>query len=392
MGSQNKEFKNLKEQSEILANKGLVINDLDYAMEILLRENYFFLSGYRHVFINNESNRFIEGTTFEELYSLFRFDRKFRNIIFKNLLIIENNVKSILSYKLSLKYGYREKEYLNPKNFTNNPAKKRQVNDLIKKMKRQIKANATQHSATMHYVQNYGYIPLWVLVKVLSFGIVGELYSILKNDDQISISEEYGLDQATFSNYIIMLSNYRNLCAHEDIVFENKTQRAIEDTKYHKLLNIPVEANEYQSGKTDIFALIIIVKQLLKSDEFLIMANEIRDAFSELHDELHSIKLDKVLNRMGFPSNWYDLTTIDNKMKVDKEDYDIEQDDLETQQEMKKSFTNDEARREEVRFHKEAKRERREIEREYRQQEKQENEIDELLNRDNKPDNRKGFF
>ena len=106
------------------------------------------------------------GTTFDEMYSLFLFDRAFRNIIFKNLLVIENNIKSIISYQLSKKYGYKEHEYLKPKNFTTAPDKSRQVQDLIKKMKRQVRVNAPQHSATSHYVNNYGYIPLWILVKV----------------------------------------------------------------------------------------------------------------------------------------------------------------------------------------------------------------------------------
>lgn len=48
----------------------------------------------------NKKN-YLKGTTFEELYSLFLFDRQFRNIIFKNVLIVENNAKSIISYQLS---------------------------------------------------------------------------------------------------------------------------------------------------------------------------------------------------------------------------------------------------------------------------------------------------
>ncbi len=227
----NKEFKKLDEQIEILRNKGLTVNDPEYAKDVLLRENYFFLNGYRHIFMKSMTNKtYIEGTTFEELYSLFLFDRSFRNILFKNILIIENNIKSIISYQLSLKYGYREKDYLVPKNFTTSKEKYKQVLDILKKMKRQINLNATQHSATAHYVTNYGYIPLWVLVKVLSFGIVGELYSILKKEDQMSISDLYGFNIETLTNYLTILSNYRNLCAHEDIVFSNKTQRTIGDT------------------------------------------------------------------------------------------------------------------------------------------------------------------
>ena len=103
-------FKTLDEQVEILRNKGLVIDNEDYAKEILLRENYFFLNGYRHLFMKSSDNSmYIPGTKIEELYSLFLFDRRLRSIFFKNILIVENNVKSIISYQLSKKYGYKEK-------------------------------------------------------------------------------------------------------------------------------------------------------------------------------------------------------------------------------------------------------------------------------------------
>ncbi len=307
-----KEFKTLKEQIEILKSKGLVIDNEEFAETVLLRENYFFLNGYRHLFMRSSvDKRYIEGTTFEELYSLFLFDRTFRNIIFKNILVIENNVKSIISYQLSLKYGYREKDYLTPRNFTTNKEKSKQVNDILKKMKRQININATQHSATMHYVNNYGYIPLWVLVKVLSFGIVGELYSILKKEDQMGIAEIYNLDVDCLINYLTILSNYRNLCAHEDIVFENKTQRKIVDNKYHKLLEIPIMDDEYIYGKDDLFSLIIILKQMLSKEEFGNMLEEIKHNLENLDMNLHTIKIEKVLDRMGFPVNYYELKNLD---------------------------------------------------------------------------------
>ena len=92
--SSNKIFKNLDEQIQILLDKGLIIDDIEKTKIILLRENYFFISGYRHLFMKSKKlNQFIEGTTFEELYSMFLFDRKIRNIYFKNILIVENNMK-----------------------------------------------------------------------------------------------------------------------------------------------------------------------------------------------------------------------------------------------------------------------------------------------------------
>ena len=303
-----KEFKTIDEQIEVLKNKGLIIEDETYAKEILLKENYFFINGYRLIFMNSITDRtFIKGTTFRELYSLFLFDRYFRNIIFKNVLVIENQLKSILSYQLSKKYGYKEKDYLNPKNFTNDHDKKRRVKDVLEKMKRQIRINLLHHNATAHYANSYGYIPLWVLVKVLSFGIVCELYTILKKEDKIEIADIFNTTPEDLSNYLIILSNYRNLCAHEDIVYENKTERYIEDNIYHEELNIPKMDAEYIYGKNDLFAVIIIFKILLTDDSFRLMLKEIEYEIEKLDGRIDSIPIEKILDRMGFPTNYMDI-------------------------------------------------------------------------------------
>ena len=314
-----KQFKTLDEQIEIFKHRGLVIEDEKYAKEVLLRENYFFLNGYRHLFYKSETEKkFIPGTTFEELYSMFLFDRSFRNVLFKYLLVIENNLKSITSYQLSKKYGYKEKDYLKAKNFTQIPERQRQVNDLIKKMKRQIRINGSQHTATSHYVSHYGYIPLWILVKVLSFGVVSEMVSILKPEDQKDISNIYGIETDDFISYLPILANYRNLCAHEDILYENRTQKEISDTIYHKILNIPRDEEGYIYGKNDLFALIIIMKQMLLKEEFKNMTFELDNIVQTLNYNLTSIKIDKVLNQMGFPLNWEELSKIERPINDEK--------------------------------------------------------------------------
>ena len=82
-------FKTLEEQVDILRGKGLIVEDVEETKEILLRENYFFINGYRPVLMNSVSDKtFVIGATFRELYSIFLFDRAFRTILFKNLLII----------------------------------------------------------------------------------------------------------------------------------------------------------------------------------------------------------------------------------------------------------------------------------------------------------------
>lgn len=307
-----KTFKTIDEQIEILKSKGLVINYYEDAKEILLRENYFFVSGYRHLFMKSSKDRmFITGTTFEELYALFNFDRQLRNVFFKNLLIIENNCKSIFSYQMSKKYGIKEKNYLNPANFDQSSDKNRQINDLLKKIKRQIRINGGQHTATMHYITNYGFVPFWVVVKVLSFGLISELYTVMKREDQKEVAVEFGISADELATYLPLLANFRNLCAHEDIMYDHKTQRRIDNTKYHSMLEIPVMDGDYIYGKDDIFALVIILKQLLRVDDFRAMINEIAYEVDILAGKLNSINVSKVLDAMGFPENYKDIMRMD---------------------------------------------------------------------------------
>ena len=301
-------FKTIDEQTDILREKGLIINDEKKTREILLRENYFFISGYRHLFMNKEDkDKFLPGTTFEELYATFLFDRAIRNTFFKNILIVENNIKSITSYQLSKKYGFREKDYLDPKNFSQDSLQSRQVYDVLNKVKRQIRVNGRKHTATFHYIEHYGYIPFWILVKVLSFGIMAEFYDILKYEDQAEISKFYNVSPEILGTYLSLLSNFRNVCAHEDILYDHRTQRVIPDSKFHRLLNIPKDEDGYIYGKNDLFSLVIMLKVMLSKDDFDEMITEISREVENLDKIVNTVPLDTILNRIGFPNNWKDI-------------------------------------------------------------------------------------
>lgn len=304
----NKIFRNLDEQINILKNKDLIINDEQEAKKILLRENYFFLSGYRHLLMKNyKDKKFIKGATFEELYAIFNFDRRIRNICFKNILIIENNIKSIISYQLSKKYGFQEKTYLNLNNYTEDPQKARQVHDVLNKMRKQLAFNGRKHSATVHYMNNYGYIPMWILVKVLSFGLMSEFYCILKNEDKEEIAALYNLKATDLEVFLYLLANFRNICAHEDILYDHRTQRSIHDNDIHKKLNIEKREGEYIYGKNDLFALMIIFKNMLTQTEFREMIRETNYEIDILNGKINTVPLPTVLNRIGFPTNWKEI-------------------------------------------------------------------------------------
>lgn len=140
--------------------------------------------------------------------------------------------------------------------------------------------------------------------------MINELYSILKPEDKLLIAEYYNLDVETLGIYIGLLSNYRNLCAHEDIVYDHKTQKEIPDTRYHRILDIPTMNDEYEYGKNDIYAVVIMLKQVLDERDFSSFIGEVSYELSLLDGRVEVIPQRKILDRMGFPENWEDITNI----------------------------------------------------------------------------------
>ena len=61
----------MKKQLMILVE---VLNcDEEEARNILLKENYFFINGYRRVLmVSSKEKKFVKGATFDELYSIFK--------------------------------------------------------------------------------------------------------------------------------------------------------------------------------------------------------------------------------------------------------------------------------------------------------------------------------
>ena len=154
----------------------------------------------------------------------------------------------------------------------------------------------------------------------MSYGIVSELFQVLKKEDQKDIANVYEIAPETMVVYLPILANYRNLCAHEDILYENKTQKQIDDTVYHQLLRIKKVDEEFVQGKNDLFALIIIMKQLLLPEDFKNMTVELDNVIETLNYNLHTIDISQVLNRMGFPVNWKDLANMERSYINEDED------------------------------------------------------------------------
>ena len=140
---------------------------------------------------------------------------------------------------------------------------------------------------------------------------MAEFYDILKYEDQDDISKFYKISPDVLSVYLSLLSNFRNVCAHEDILYDHRTQRIIPDTRFHKSLNIPEDEDGYIYGKNDLFSLVIIMKVMLSKDDFNEMIDEIKREVTILDEAIDVVPLDTILNRIGFPNNWYEIKELE---------------------------------------------------------------------------------
>ncbi len=312
-----KEFKNVDEQIEILKKRGLTFVNEEFAKEKLLETNYYnTINGYKRLFIDIDDEgkeTFIFNAKYEEMYYLSEFDRSLRSVYLENILKIENQLKTLVAYYFSEEYGYDN--YLKIDNFeTLRNTKNKQtiekriknIQYLISSIQKEIADAIDKKDYVNHYVMKHGYVPLWVLVNTLTLGTISKFYEFMKQPLRVKIAKHFNINENELCIYIKILAFWRNLCAHDERLYDSNSYKKISlpDTKYHKILNLPIHGNQYIQGKNDLFSLTIVLKILLSKNDFIHFYNKINGRIYSIGSKLTSITIDDVKKLMGFPSGW----------------------------------------------------------------------------------------
>ena len=310
----DKEFKSANQQMRLLRSRGLHVEG-SYAKRIIERENYYnLINGYKNLFLDDTytgpDEKYQQGADFKEVYALFIFDRELRSLFLRYILEIENNVRSILSRDFSEKYGHDN--YLKYDNFTSDKQKLPEITALISSLSRDISVQTKKANPMItHYVLSYGYVPLWVLVNVISLGTLSKFYSLLKQHDQNDIGKYFSLTPKNMINYLKNLAIARNSCAHDERFFDINFRSAIPTIHIHSNLSIPVNTGgEHIMGKKDVFSLVIILKAFLPKKAFNKFFYLLKDRLEVLDGNLSTISIDKVKKQLGFPSNWQSIKNL----------------------------------------------------------------------------------
>lgn len=308
-----KRFLTYDEQISFLSEqKQLIIEDQEYAKRILFQTGYFALvNGYKRIFKNPQTNKFQVGVRFEDVYGMYCFDRNLRSILLKYILICEQTIKSSLSYHFCQIYGEDQKAYLNPINYLQSENHSRIIKKLIQKMSAQLNENSSYYYIR-HYVKRYQSVPFWVLVNTLTLGQVSKMYSCQKSRVKIQICKDFEeIRENELERMLSIMTKFRNVCAHNDRLFNFKTQDALPDLLIHQMLQIPRRLGRYCCGKEDLFAQVIILKMLLQEEDFEWFYTELKQCFQR-----HSV-YQTILYQMGFPENWKEIANI--KCRNDKD-------------------------------------------------------------------------
>lgn len=157
------------------------------------------------------------------------------------------------------------------------------INELISKIQMDLAQATLKKDYINHYVVKHGYVPLWVLVNTISFSRLSTFYKLMKQKERIEVSQHWDIMEQDLSSYIEVLAYFRNLCAHDDRIYNAKCKKLISNTPYHENLQIPKnDNNQYICGKNNIFSVLIISKILLPPEEFNTMFNKISGRLTSL--------------------------------------------------------------------------------------------------------------
>lgn len=197
---------NYDEQVDLLIDRGVIVEDRDEAIYILSNVNYYIFKGYLYEF-KDKSGKY-SNISFSQANDIYMFDRRLRSILQYALDIVENSLKTKISYVSAHEngaFGYlNEKFYRNEKEF-------KIVNSQIKNCLKQNKDVDFIEFNRIKYGERF---PIWVSINVFTMGTLDNYYCSINKKVKKLVAEEYDTCIKQLESWIKCIKNVRNKVAH----------------------------------------------------------------------------------------------------------------------------------------------------------------------------------
>lgn len=303
-----KNFLTYEQQLNLLRTKGLTIVDEAETYTALSRIGYFqLIGGYKELFKNPTTKQYRDGVLFSDVLALYRFDENLRNIFLRYLLTVEKALKTQIAYTFCGVYGSNQIEYLSAQNYNNTAANSRGISKMIGMLDK-LANYPTDYPYINHHQNHHHNVPLWVLINAITFGTMSKMYFFLPQSLQSKICKQYPLNTRQMGQMLSVMTKFRNVCAHGERLFSFVTIDDIPDLPLHQKLGVQKKGQQYLCGKRDLFALLIALRYLLPASEFKDLKKSVTREIQLFSKKCHSLETERLLEAMGFPENWKNMT------------------------------------------------------------------------------------
>ena len=244
-----------EEQLDLLVKRGLLVEDKRFALDVLSKVNYYRFSAYLLPFKEPHGECFKKSSSFEQINSIYEFDRKLRNLIMSAIEPIEILLRTKIAYHHGHKYG--TEGYMIEDNFDNMDMHDKFIKELKETIQKNKKALFVKH----HLDKYDGRFPIWVATEMFSFGMLSKFYANMKSEDRKYIAKNiFGISQKHLRSWLVCITDLRNRCAHYMRLY------------YHKLVFYPkLPYGPYENCSRRVFDILYIMKYLyLNHNEWVI--------------------------------------------------------------------------------------------------------------------------
>ena len=199
-------------QADLLIKRGLVA-EREVLIQRLCAVSYYRLAGYLFPFrYNDGSETYFEGTTLDEVWMRYCFDRRLRVLMLDAIERIEVSIRSKLVYYFSHEHG--PFGYCDDRNFPN----LKMTEYLEWRIGLEEEARRSKELFKKHFFQKYGEdhktLPLWMAAELMTMGSTLTFFRGVSVNVQKKISGDFGHADTLFLSWIRSLNAARNICAH----------------------------------------------------------------------------------------------------------------------------------------------------------------------------------
>ena len=210
----DKKATTINEQIELLKKRGLIINDVNFAKNMLSKISYYRLGEYWYVMQDDKENHIFKPYSyFKNVVALYEFDEELRLLLFSVISKIEIALRTKLIYHLS--HEVDPWWFQNFKLFRNSRELVKTLGGLEQEISRTKDITIKKHYKTHKDDQRFP--PAWKSLEQTSFGGLSKLYGNLKTNikSKDTIAVEFGAVNHTYlPSWLQSISQIRNFCAH----------------------------------------------------------------------------------------------------------------------------------------------------------------------------------